>query len=154
MSEPKHYPRPNEAHNYEWVRAEDFTEPTAHLHPVLNYTKWNELRLAMYDLPFSISFRQKILGTKWVSEWDGEWYYHFRWGVHITEKDGNRFVMVHDQTRKLIDIEWAELHYDPANQAAVIAALAKLSIPYELSENGLKVFGHIDDTGRLTFGKS
>ncbi len=139
---------------FEWVFTEDVPEDVDHLHPVLNYTKWNELRLAMHALPFHVSFRFKVLGMNWVTNWDADWLHHFRWGGDVTRKSGVRFLYVHDQSRNLYDIEWAELHFDEANIGQVLATLAGLSIPYEPSDNGLKVFGHIDDTGRLTVAKA
>ena len=41
---------------------------------VMNNTKWDELRLAMYSLgPLHPSWRTKDIETGFIPEWDGEW---------------------------------------------------------------------------------
>ena len=48
------------------------------LTPLMNNTKWDQLRLAMYDLDdFSPRWRTKDL-SGYLSDWDGEWFHHFR----------------------------------------------------------------------------
>jgi len=108
-------------------------EPFGHLHPVLNNTKWEELRLAMLDLDLVVPWRCKVLGRSFISGWDGEWHSHFRDGPYD-------------------DIEWTELKVAPADRHRVLAALAVHAIPYEVSAEGVTVFGYIDDTGRLSLG--
>lgn len=134
MKDSVRYPKIPEAYRFEWLPTQSGAEPFDHLHPVLNNTKWDELRLAMYDLSTKTRFRIKTLGNSYISDWDGEWFYHFREGGYA-------------------HIEWAERKFTPENQPSVIRELAVKAIPYELSEYGLKVFGHIDDTSRLTVSK-
>ena len=48
------------------------------MQPLMNDTKWNELRLAMYDLDAqSPRRRTKNLESWYICRWDGEWFYHF-----------------------------------------------------------------------------
>ena len=79
----------------------------------MNNTKWDELRLAMYKLrERSPRFRTKDL-TGYLSEWDREWFYHFRGSGYVS-------------------IEWVEIEVLSAEQDAVVLAL---------SPNGLSVEG-------------
>jgi hypothetical protein len=73
---------------WEWIG--DDSEDASHLHAVMNDTKWEELRQAMYVLDAKIPWRCKVLGRRYTSDWDGEWFYHFRLGDYA-------------------DIEWTEL---------------------------------------------
>lgn len=44
---------------------------------VMNDTKWEEIRLSMYDYPNSNNqWRTKDIETRFISTWDGEWFYH------------------------------------------------------------------------------
>lgn len=115
-------------HKWEWTG--DDAEDASHLHPVMNNTKWEELRHAIHMLDVVVPWRCKMLGKRYISDWDGEWLYHFRLGGYDS-------------------IEWAELSIPQDAAEAVTTALARHSILYEPSEFGLKVFGYIDDTGRL-----
>ena len=46
---------------------------------LMNDTKWEELRLAMYTLDkLSPMWRTKDRVSEFIWPWDGEWYYHFR----------------------------------------------------------------------------
>lgn len=46
---------------------------------VMNNTKWEELRVAMYELgPLHPQFRIKDRDREEPWPWDGEWFYHFR----------------------------------------------------------------------------
>ena len=134
MKDSAYRPKIPEAYRFEWSSAQSDAEPFDHLHPVLNNTKWDELRRALHDLPTKTRFRIKTLGHSYVSNWDGEWFYHFHEGGYS-------------------DIEWAEINLTPEEQSLVIRELAVKAIPYELSEYGLKVFGYIDDTSRLIVSK-
>jgi len=97
------------------------------VHGVMNDTKWDELRLAMYGLRSPIpEYRVKDL-SGYVSPWDREWYYHFRSGGHGT-------------------IEWVEIRVETVEQdQAVEAALRRVHVPGHRVSGGFKVYGHIDD---------
>ena len=48
---------------------------------VMNNSKWEALRLEMYELKVSSPrWRTKDLDTGYVSPWDGDWFYHFNDG--------------------------------------------------------------------------
>lgn len=51
------------------------------MHPLMNDTKWDELRLAMYGLK-GVASRWRTLDVEsgYLSVWDRDWYYHFRNG--------------------------------------------------------------------------
>ncbi len=92
---------------------------------MLNNTKWNELRLGMYELgDLSPRWRTRDLETGYVSEWDGEWFYHFSVGGYGT-------------------IEWVELAIAGERQrSAVLEVLRRIHVPGEETQNGFKVFGY------------
>src|SRR5262245_51808850 len=49
-----------------------------HLVSVMNNTRWRKLRAAMLDLrPLSPSFRIMNADYRDLTDWDGEWFYHF-----------------------------------------------------------------------------
>ena len=52
---------------------------------VMNSTKWEELRLAMYALgDLHPKWCTKDIETGFIPEWEGEWFYHFRDGEGAT----------------------------------------------------------------------
>jgi hypothetical protein len=51
----------------------------AEIHPVMNNTKWEELRLAMYAIAAATRYRC-MTTTGHYSNADSEWFYHFRSG--------------------------------------------------------------------------
>ncbi len=95
--------------------------------PVMNDTKWDELRLAMHELDtLSPRWRTKDAENGYVSEWDGEWFYHFRADGYAT-------------------IEWVELETpDEARRQAVRAVLKRVHVPGEETAEGFRVFGYVD----------
>lgn len=95
------------------------------MHPLLNNTKWEEVRLAMYGLgELSPQWRTKDVMNGYVCPWDGEWFYRFRSGGYQS-------------------IHWVEIKVDSADQRnAVIDALEKIRVPGTTSEFGFKVFGY------------
>jgi hypothetical protein len=95
------------------------------MYPILNNTKWDEVRLAMYGLgELSPQWRTKDVMNGYLSPWDGEWFYHFRSG-------GYQY------------IHWVEIKVDSLDlRDAVIDALAKIRVPGTTSEFGFKVFGY------------
>lgn len=96
------------------------------LNPVMNNTKWNELRLAMYALDPSPAW--STLSTNgYRSRRDTEWFYHFR--------DGGYGDIVH------VDIIVA----DDAMRQRVRNALRSIQVPGEEVEEGFRVFGYAAD---------
>jgi len=94
--------------------------------PVMNGTKWNELRLAMYELGSqSPKWRTKDLENSYVSDWDGDWFYHLSIGGYET-------------------IEWLDIRVEnPTQRDVVHRELAKIHVPGEASAYGYRVFGHV-----------
>jgi hypothetical protein len=93
---------------------------------VMNDTKWDELRLAMYELGASSpQWRTKTLGSGYVSPWDGEWFYHFRAGGYA-------------------DIEWVEIKLaSPTQKMDVLTALRRVHVPGHETEDGFRVYGYV-----------
>ena len=113
-------------HSRSCFDAEDMT-------PLLNNTKWDELRLAMYNLgdlrPF---WRTKDL-SGYLSLWDGDWYYHFREGGYVS-------------------IEWVEIQvFSAAQDAAVLALLREIHLPGHKIEQGYRIYGHARDGDAIDF---
>lgn len=47
----------------------------------MNNTKWHELQMAMYDLKENHpKWLSKCIDNEYISQCDGEWYYHFSEG--------------------------------------------------------------------------
>jgi hypothetical protein len=93
---------------------------------LMNDTKWNELRLAMYELgAHSPKWRRRDLEYSYLSTWDGEWYYHFHNDSFAT-------------------IEWLELLVDnPVQREAVHQELVRIHVPGESTANGFRIYGHV-----------
>lgn len=108
-----------------------------YMHPLMNDTKWDELRRAMYELAdLTPRWRTRNLENGHVSNWDRDWFYHFRNG-------GYKF------------IQWVEIAVDTEVQrVAVLAELVRIHVPGEQTESGYRVFGYVktgdavDYTGR------
>jgi hypothetical protein len=96
------------------------------MHPLMNDTKWDELRRAMYELDdLAPRWRARDVENGHLSEWDREWFHHFREG-------GYRF------------IQWVEIAVDTVEQrAAVLAELVRIHVPGERTECGYRVFGYV-----------
>jgi hypothetical protein len=94
------------------------------MNPVMNDTKWDELRLAMYGLgDLSPRWRTRDVSGS-IAPWDGEWYYHFRAGGYAS-------------------IEWVEIRVtSPAQEAAVLSILRAVHVPGERVEQGFRVYGY------------
>ncbi len=91
----------------------------------MNNTKWDELRLAMYELgDLSPRFRTCCVENSYVSPWDGEWYYHLReCGYEI--------------------LKWVEIEVVSTPQRElVLSRLRDIHGPGESSEHGFRVFGY------------
>jgi len=97
------------------------------MHALLNDTKWEELRLAMYNLG-NLSPRWRTLDIKngYLSSWDSGWYYHFREGGYKA-------------------IRWVEIETVGENQTeAVLRELVRMSLPGERTPHGFRVYGYVD----------
>lgn len=101
---------------------------------LMNDTKWDELRLAMYGLgPFSPKWRTLDIENGHLSEWNGEWFYHFRNG-------GYKF------------IKWLEIAIEsPAQRQAVLTELAKVHVPGESTETGFRVLGYAEPGAEVDY---
>ena len=92
--------------------------------PLMNNTKWNELRIGMYGLgALAPQFRVRNVHSGCVGNWDGEWFYHFC-GRH--EED-----------------EWVEIAVtSDAQREAVLQVLRSVHVPGEVTETGFRIFGY------------
>ena len=93
------------------------------LHPLMNNTKWEELRIAMYGLAsaprfYTLSQRGYRYGP------DSEWYYHFR--------EGGYEDIVH------VDI----LANDPPHRELIRSAIKQIHLPGEETEFGFRIYGY------------
>jgi hypothetical protein len=95
------------------------------LQPLMNDTKWDELRLAMYELAaLRPRWRTRDLKSGYICPWDGEWFYHFREGGYA-------------------GIEGVELEItSSAQEAAVLGALRQVHVPGHRTEAGFTVYGY------------
>ncbi|MCZ2498111.1 hypothetical protein GN316_15200 [Xylophilus sp. Kf1] len=93
------------------------------LHPVLNHTKWAELRSEMLSAPNDVSpkFRARSVFAPpgFCTDWAGEFYYH----IH-----------------PVADLEWIELKAD--SQEWLVMALRRHTIPYSLEDGVVRVWGY------------
>lgn len=96
------------------------------MHPVMNDTKWKELRHAMCSIEGAHPlWRTRDVETGYESPWDGEWFYHFSKGGFGT-------------------IEWVEIKVATSNQdAAVLSVLKAIHVPGCRTENGYKIYGYV-----------
>ncbi len=116
---PKTMPRPSDA---ETDRLERMLK-RGELCPVLNHTKWAELRTEMLAAPVGqhpqFRTRSVFAPPGFCTEWDGEFYYH----VH-----------------PVADLEWMELR--SASSTWLRDALRRHSIPYSLEAGVVRVWGY------------
>ena len=93
---------------------------------VMNNTKWEELRLAMYELgELTPAWRTRNIENGYVCPWDKEWFYHFKQGGYET-------------------IEWVEIQtLSPKQEAVVIKALTSIHVPGEKISEGYRIYGHV-----------
>ncbi|MGO4716540.1 DUF6678 family protein [Bradyrhizobium sp. 2TAF24] len=96
------------------------------LNPVMNNTKWNELRLGMYGLAQTPAW--STLSTNgYKSRPDREWYYHFSIGGYAD--------IIH------VDI----LVENAAHRETVRRVLQHIHVPGEETPEGFRVFGYLQD---------
>lgn len=93
--------------------------------PLMNNTKWDELRLAMYNLgDLHPRWRTKDV-SGFISPWDGEWFYHFQVGGYAS-------------------VEWVEVQIQSGEQdEAVLALLRLIHLPGHRIEHGFRVYGYV-----------
>ncbi|MCD2166145.1 DUF6678 family protein [Comamonas koreensis] len=93
------------------------------LHPVLNHTKWAELRSEMLAAPMEAHprFRVRTVFSPpgFCSDWDSEFYYH----IHPVEER-----------------EWLELK--SASAAWLHEVLRRNSIPFSVEDGVVRVWGY------------
>jgi len=94
----------------------------------MNNTKWKELQESMYRLSeLSPKWRTCCTANGYVSDWDGEWFYHFSEGGYK-------------------DIEWVEIKTENVKQKQlVLSELQMINVPGIETTNGYKVFGYIKE---------
>lgn len=97
------------------------------MHPVMNNTKWRKLQMAMYNLESNRpKWRTRCTTNGYISNWDGEWYYHFSEGGFV-------------------DIEWVELKIENETQRkSVFELLQSIHLPGEETDKGFKIYGYIN----------
>ncbi|KIV73480.1 hypothetical protein SZ39_2005 [Bacillus mycoides] len=91
---------------------------------LMNNTKWNEIRLAMYNYPLPIQWRTKDIKNSYICDWDSEWYYHFSIDNYKT-------------------IEWLEIKTENEEiKKDIIDLLKKIHVPGEILSNSVKIYGY------------
>lgn len=93
---------------------------------VMNDTKWEELRQAMYALrPLAPRFRIKDRDCDEPWPVDGEWFYHFR-------------------GKSYDSIEWVDLFTpDPEQRQLVLDILCTVHVPGTLTPDGFRIYGWV-----------
>lgn len=93
---------------------------------VMNDTKWEEIRLAMYDYPTNPQWRTKDIESGYICPWDGEWFYHFKLGGYKT-------------------IEWLEIKAETEEiRNDVLKILKAIHVPGAVFDDVIKVYGYVE----------
>jgi hypothetical protein len=93
---------------------------------VMNDTKWEEIRLAMYDYPNNRQWRTKDIESGYICPWDGEWFYHFKLGGYKT-------------------IEWLDIKAETEEiRNDVLKILKAIHVPGEVFDDVIKVYGYVE----------
>ena len=101
----------------------------------MNDTKWEELRFAMYNLGNRPKWRTKDVENGYLSDWDGEWYHHFKNGGYKT-------------------IEYVEIKVsDDEMRNLVRNILAKIHVPGYETQEGFIVKGYTNASESLEYIK-
>lgn len=87
--------------------------------PLLNDTKWEEIRVAMLELIPMPKWRTRDLESGHESGWDREWHYHFSEGGYAR-------------------IEWLEIE----KRSDVLAALQVINVPGHVEDDTILVLGY------------
>jgi hypothetical protein len=91
---------------------------------VMNDTKWRELCMSFHAKRPAARHRMRDLlaSGDFVSDWDGEWYYH---------------------PRPYVSIEWMEIApVDAADLEEVVAAATQVGAVFERTDVGVRVYGY------------
>ncbi|MFZ3172455.1 MAG: DUF6678 family protein [Carboxydocellales bacterium] len=93
-------------------------------HSVMNKTKWEEIRMAMYNFPQTIRWRTKDINNDHISDWDAEWFYHFQLGGYET-------------------IEWLEIEVNnELVKSEILNILRKIHVPGKVEDISIFIFGY------------
>ncbi|RDZ06690.1 hypothetical protein C3744_28330 [Priestia megaterium] len=99
---------------------------------VMNNTKWAEIRNAMNDCSINTIWRTKDVKTKYTSDWDGDWFYHFK---------GN-----------YKNIEWLEIKVENLEEKnQVINTLRTINVPGETKGDVIKVYGYVQNSNSVDY---
>ena len=100
----------------------------------MNKIKWRELQTAMYELnELCPKWRTCSFTNGYLSEWDGEWYYHF-------SEEGYK------------DIAWDEIKIENIVQKElVLSKLREIHVPGHETEQGFKVYGYIQEGKSIVY---
>ena len=109
-----------------WCGWRKVLENKIDLNRVMKNTKWDELRLAMYELgSLKPRWRTCCVENGYVCPWDREWFYHFRNGGYEI-------------------IEWVEIETTSVEQdKAVYKVLSEIHVPGEKFLNGYRFYGYV-----------
>jgi hypothetical protein len=95
-------------------------------YPVMNDTKWEEIRLTMYDYPSNRQWRTKDIEKGYICPWDGEWFYHFSIG-------GYKY------------IQWLEIKAETEGiRTDVLEKLKSINVPGEVFDDVIRVYGYVE----------
>lgn len=90
----------------------------------MNNTKWEKLRLAMLEMDAVVQWRSKDTETGFISDWDGDWYYHF-----ALPKNSYKY------------IEWVEIRTSGSFEE-LLRVIKKLHVPGEVFPTHIKIYGY------------
>jgi hypothetical protein len=93
--------------------------------PLMNDTKWDEIRLAMHDYDGLIHWRTKDVENGFIASWDAEWFHHFRLGGYKS-------------------IKWLDIRLNEDNTSYVMTKLKEIHVPGEIDGNVVRVYGYKD----------
>ncbi len=101
---------------------------------IMNNTKWEELRLGMYNLKdLSPQWRTRDLENGYISHWEGEWFYHFKNGGYKT-------------------IEWVEIKVETKEQEKAILEIIKtINLPGKRVDSGFRIYGYITEGKEINY---
>ncbi|MCG6170123.1 hypothetical protein LFX25_19660 [Leptospira sp. FAT2] len=94
---------------------------------VMNETKWKEIKLLMVNYSFLVYWRTKDLYTQHISNWDGEWFYHFTLGGY--------------KTIELLEIKVVE----EEKFEQVLADLKAIHVPGKINDKIITIYGYQKD---------
>ena len=100
--------------------------------PVMNNTKWNELRLAMYNTDPAPRW-STLCQNGYRSAADREWYYHFR--------DGGYENIVY------VDI-FADDH---EHRERIRTVIKRIHVPGEETDDGFRIYGYAERAQALDY---